>query len=329
MDSNAGKSTSKRDRLYKILYKIADRTWTVAGWIWSAVIIVFLVSFAAALAVADGIKNFIFTSVLRWLSQPQQGYLFRIPAEFYRVTTLVVLMLFVAITLLSVLLKQLLKEASTTELQEILELMKKERQVEEERVAAQKVNDEEGFKQYLQFMKDMNQNISPKGLAQPWHRLIVTDVPLDAVFVPLHVIPDQPIYDIPDEQQKQLEQMQHRTDLSSQVREGYAQRLRFIWCSQLRQEKAQMVQQISVEEVLGRLYPADPVAILLGTPGSGKTTFLRWTAYHLAVASLSSKSSFQTKESVPGWIRSSYRLMIMPIDSLKNRSLSGSTSLAN
>ena len=43
MSSNPLKNTLQRDKLYKL----ADRTWNVAGWIWSAIIIVFLVSFAA------------------------------------------------------------------------------------------------------------------------------------------------------------------------------------------------------------------------------------------------------------------------------------------
>jgi hypothetical protein len=58
------KGTSKRDRLYKI----ADRTWTIAGWIWSIVIIGFLVAFAAGLAASPDSTNNFNTYVLRWLS---------------------------------------------------------------------------------------------------------------------------------------------------------------------------------------------------------------------------------------------------------------------
>ena len=292
------RGTSKRDRLYKI----ADRTWTVAAWLWSAVIIVFLVSFAAGLATAEPLKDNNFNIALQWLSNHQRGELFRIPVEFYRITALTALILFIAITLLSVILRQLLKPPSTPELQELLELVKQDVKTAEERDAAQKAKDEEGFKQYLRFMKEMNQSISPKGLAQFWRRLVFTDVPLDAAFVHLHVIPDQPIYDIPGEQQRQLLELQQRTDLNSQEREDYIQRLRFTWYSQLRQEQAQAQHQIPVDEVLQRFFPGNPVAIILGTPGSGKTTFLRWVAYHLVDTLLSSGPSSLTNGSAPTWI---------------------------
>src|SRR5207248_2847391 len=82
------------------------------------------------------------------------------------------------------------------------------------------------------------------------------------------------------EQQRQLKKMEQRTDLSERELEGYLYRLRFTWYSQLRQEQAQ--QQISIDQVLHRFSPGNPMGIILGTPGSGKTTFLRWVAYHLA-----------------------------------------------
>jgi hypothetical protein len=152
MNSKPLKNTLLRDRLYKI----ADRTWNVAGWIWSAVIIVFLVSFAAGLAAASEPKNNFNVIVLNWLTTHQGD----LKQEAFRIAVISVMLLFIAITLLSILLRQLFKSAASTELEEFL---KKD---ERERAAAQKALDEEGFIHYLRSVKEINQNISPKGLAQ-------------------------------------------------------------------------------------------------------------------------------------------------------------------
>ena len=283
-------SPTKRERLYKI----ANSTWTLAGWLWSTVIIVFLVSFAANVASAEAQKDYYINTLIRWLSTPSSSY-----QEFYRIAVLLIVILFVAITLLSMFLRQLLKPSSPSELQELLVLTKKDMEATQEREAAQKVKDEEGFKQYLRSMKEMNQNISPKGLAQHSRTLVFTDVQLDDVFVHPQVISDRPIFDIPQEQQRQLQKIQQRTDPSDQEREDYIQRLRFAWYSQLRQENVQAQQQLPIAEVLRRLYPRNPVAIILGTPGSGKTTFLRWVAYHLSYNLISSDTSSSTNGSAP------------------------------
>ncbi|HEY6287549.1 MAG TPA: hypothetical protein VIX20_17910 [Ktedonobacteraceae bacterium] len=90
MSSNPLKNTLQRDTLYKI----ADRTWTVAAWLWSAVIIVFLVSFAAGLATSADPKNNLNEFVLSWLSKPNPNHV----QEIYRVTVLSVLVIFIAIS---------------------------------------------------------------------------------------------------------------------------------------------------------------------------------------------------------------------------------------
>jgi NACHT domain len=118
--------------------------------------------------------------------------------------------------------------------------------------------------------------------------LIFADVPQDGTFVDMHVVADEPVYDAPGEQKRQLETTRQRTNLSNEEREAYLQRLRIIWRSQLRwdvdEEKAQ--QPLLLTEVLQRFTSTSPVAILLGTPGSGKTTYLRWLALHMARACL-------------------------------------------
>jgi hypothetical protein len=285
MSSKPLKDTSQRERFYKI----ADRTWTIAAWLWSAVIIVFLVSFAAGLATAEPLKDNNFNIALHWLSNPQPGMFLLIPVDFFRITALIALILFIAITLLSVILRQLLKPPSSKNALE--KLLEEESKAAREREAVQKANEEEGFMHYLRSIKEMNRNISPKGFAQHSRTLLFIDIPLDDVFVHLRVIRDRPLFDIPYEQGRQLGKIQQHPELGDAVREGYIQRLRSIWYSQFRQDGAQLRQQIPINEVLRSFLPGNPVAILLGTPGSGKTTFLRWVAYHLADTLLSSESS--------------------------------------
>jgi len=214
MSSNPLKNTLQRDKLYKI----ADRIWTVAAWFWSAVIIVFLVSFAAGLAVASDSKNNFNEVVLNWLSKPNPNHV----QEIYRVTVLSVLVLFIAVTLLSVILRQLLKPPSSKN--KLEELLEQEAKVTEEREAIQKASEKEGFIHYLRSVKKLSQNMSPKALAQYSSTLLFPDVPLDDVFVHLHIIPDRPIFDLPFEQERQLGKIQQHTDLSDEDRENYVRR---------------------------------------------------------------------------------------------------------
>jgi hypothetical protein len=293
MSSDHLKNTLQREKLYRI----ADRTWTAAAWIWSAVIIVFLVSFAAGLALAEPTNQTIFNRVLSWLSNSQSGKFLLIPVDFFRIVVLLLLILFIAITLISVILRQILKPPATkNKLEEFLE---QEARITGEREAIQKVNEQAGFIHYLRSVKQLSQNISPKGLAQYSRTLLFTDVPIEDVFVPLHAITDRPIFDLPFEQERQLGKIQQHTDLSNEELENYLQRLGLIWHSQLRQDHVDARHHISIERVLQSFSPENPVAVVLGSPGSGKTTFLRWVAYHLADDLLSSGPSALANASSP------------------------------
>jgi ABC-type phosphate/phosphonate transport system ATPase subunit len=46
-------------------------------------------------------------------------------------------------------------------------------------------------------------------------------------------------------------------------------------------------QNVTIEDVVRQLSAANPVAVILGTPGSGKSTALRWLALHMAKYSVS------------------------------------------
>jgi predicted NACHT family NTPase len=113
-------------------------------------------------------------------------------------------------------------------------------------------------------------------------------VPLNETFVPLQVVSDEPLYDTPGEQQRQFEAMRQRTDLSIEERDAYLQRLHIIWQSQLRWngDGEQAQQPLLIDELLSQLSSNNPVAMLLGTPGSGKSIFLRWLALTMTRATL-------------------------------------------
>ncbi len=105
------------------LYKLASSTWTVAAWVWSAVIIVFLVSFAAAVAATSDPRNNFETFILRWLSSSQSDP----TQEFLRLAILMALILFVSLSLVSFILKSSLRPSTAVELQEILDLLRQDR----------------------------------------------------------------------------------------------------------------------------------------------------------------------------------------------------------
>ena len=171
----------------------------------------------------------------------------------------------------------------------MLNYLKKDIEATQQREEVQQALDRAAFTQYLRSIEEMCETISSSGLAQPSRAMIFLDVPLEASFVHLHVVADEPIYDAPDEQQRQLEAMRQRTDLSREERDAYLQGLRLIWQSQLRRDvdEEQAQQPLLLEELLLQLTSTNPVAVLLGAPGSGKTTCLRWLAFHMARASLS------------------------------------------
>lgn len=84
-----------------------------------------------------------------------------------------------------------------------------------------------------------------------------------------------------------LEKLSEHPDLMSpELRETLSQHQRAIQYSQPVQKlaEAQQKQEISVEEVLQRLNAEKPLAVILGTPGSGKSTTMRWFAFKMAHA---------------------------------------------
>ncbi len=117
-------------------------------------------------------------------------------------------------------------------------------------------------------------------------------VPLNDIFIHLHAVSDRPLYDMPDEQKKLLEELealrQHVDLETGDLEEQAQQRRAALWQSQLRQDFFEGLQRrnVVIEDVLKGLQTSHPVAVLLGTPGAGKSTTMRWLALQMARASL-------------------------------------------
>jgi hypothetical protein len=141
------------------------------------------------------------------------------------------------------------------------------------------------LRKYLNSVANAHQGLNPKGFAQRSQALLSVNVPLDDVYIHLSAVPDRPLYDMPHEQLKLLAALRQEADMEPAERERRIQDLRRIWASH---ELAELRPRsnANIEEILQRLTVANPVAVLLGAPGSGKSTTLRWFALHMAQACL-------------------------------------------
>ncbi len=144
---------------------------------------------------------------------------------------------------------------------------------------------------YLRSIINTHQGLSPTGISHS-QALISVSVPLNDIFIHLHAVSDRPLYDMPDEQKKLLEELetlrQHDNLETGDLEEQAQQRRAALWQSQLRQGllEGQQRRNIVIEDVLKGLQTTHPVAVILGTPGAGKSTTMRWLALQMARASL-------------------------------------------
>jgi hypothetical protein len=141
------------------------------------------------------------------------------------------------------------------------------------------------LKNYLRDMIDKNSDLKPVGFSQQ-SALISVSVPLDEIFIHLHATTDRPRFDLPTEQLKHLEELRKRKDLTLEQREAEIQALRVVWYSQMGSGllEGRQPQNIDVEYMVEQLTAKQPGAVMLGSPGSGKSTTMRWLAYHMAKA---------------------------------------------
>jgi hypothetical protein len=112
-------------------------------------------------------------------------------------------------------------------------------------------------------------------------------IPLDRVFIPLRIIPIQSEWDVPVEREQLQEELYQRPDLSHEER---AFHLKTMSPGRLVPEEP-----LFFDEVLQRLTAEKPVAVILGAPGSGKSTIMNWFAQEMARASFSQRYPLSRK----------------------------------
>lgn len=276
----------------RIVYTSACYIWSVAKWVWSVVIVTILIGVAINLfsGTKENLGGSVFIAIKNWFNPPLHAA---------QVITITLIVLCIITTLASVLLcKQLHKRyASNTptynpppEIKLMLDYLDQDARERKEKEAAQKQRDDLALTLYLRSIRETNQSFTLQGLAlhtPAAPALIFADIPLETTFVPLHAISDRPIFDAPYEQLRQLGSLRERTSVSEEMHAAYLDGLHATWQSQLGIPSNQRTRYIlPISEVLHRLTPQRPVAIILGEPGSGKSQFLRWLALHMATASL-------------------------------------------
>jgi ABC-type multidrug transport system fused ATPase/permease subunit len=137
------------------------------------------------------------------------------------------------------------------------------------------------LRKYLRDVIDKTHDLKPVGFSQQ-SALISVSVPLDDIFIHLRAATDRPRYDLPPEQSKQLEALRKRTGMTAEEREEAIQALRVVWHSQMGKLESGQPQNVAIEEVTRHVTARQPGAVILGSPGSGKSTTVRWLAYHMA-----------------------------------------------
>ncbi len=148
--------------------------------------------------------------------------------------------------------------------------------------------DKRGLQSYLKTVVYDNEKIGPRGIASPSIPLISVDLPLDDIFIPLSAACDKPIYDAPSTYQDLRDELHKHPGLTDEEREELIGRLVSQWTTQPLPGSGGVSQQQDLNAlILQGLAPEKPAAIILGSPGSGKSTALRWLALKMAQGKLS------------------------------------------
>src|SRR5713226_9395646 len=220
-----------------MIYLIARKFWTISKLLWLTLISLFLITFFANLLVVQvkDLSATILVSVLHWfaLLRPIQIFI------------LFAIGLFSPLTFCSFIFVKI------------------------ENVR----NGGEPRRKYLLPVIGDNNKLNPIGIYQQSQALISVNVPLDTNFIHLQAMPDRPRYDMPSEQQRLLQEILQNPNLNEEEREEQMQHLRGIWFYSPHEQSLPDVdrkREVEIEEVIRRLKATSPVAIILGTPGSGK-----------------------------------------------------------
>jgi len=109
--------------------------------------------------------------------------------------------------------------------------------------------------------------------------LHTSTLPIKSAFIHLQVFPIQSVWDVPVESEQLQEELYQRPDLSYEERAFHLR--------QMTPDRPVPDEPLLFDEVLQRLTPEKPVAVILGAQGSGKSTIMNWLAQEMAEASLS------------------------------------------
>jgi hypothetical protein len=146
---------------------------------------------------------------------------------------------------------------------------------------------------YLDGIISSNRLINPTGINAPASLpLFSVNVPLEKIFIHLRAVSDRPRFGMALERE-QLEQekqrLYERSDLTPEEREEQIQQLRAaFWHSEMVEAMVASIaktgKDLTIEDIFNDLNAQSPVTILLGGPGAGKSTTMRWLALHMARA---------------------------------------------
>ncbi len=144
------------------------------------------------------------------------------------------------------------------------------------------------MREYLRIVIEDNRGLNPTGIHSS-QALISVNVPLNEIFIHLNAVSDRPLYDVPLEQQKMLAELRRALDASrsQEDREDYEYRIaqfHGMWAGDIGRTEARAKQSVEIDDVVQRMSVNSPVAFLLGIPGSGKSTTMRWLALQMALA---------------------------------------------
>ncbi len=147
-----------------------------------------------------------------------------------------------------------------------------------------------GLQFYLKAVLYDNERIGPRGATSQSLPLIFVDLPLDDVFIPLLAVADKPTFNSPSSQISLIEELLNNPSVSDEEREGLLRSIDNLWSMQSAQITTGVGQDVG-DLVFSGLDHTRPAAIILGSPGSGKSTVLRWLALSMARGWLSPRST--------------------------------------
>lgn len=144
---------------------------------------------------------------------------------------------------------------------------------------------------YLDGVISQCQRINPTGIANPASQpLLSVSVPLEKIFIHLRAVSDRPRFGLAIEQQQievEIAALRERSDLPpDKLEEQIAGLKARLWQSELGTKG----DNLTIKDVFTGITIERPVSLLLGGPGAGKSTIMRWLALQMARGTRSASS---------------------------------------